>query len=137
MRKIPVLLLAFLGGCWYDRPNPWDTSSDRADYLDLKEADWRLELQEPYVFPQHPGFVMALPDLEGWKNSVLLNADGLVLTHMRDQSVQKAAGLEGRAMSMAPMNENNKVQIYELLWEAHVERLRLHMIEERLAVVNR
>ena len=132
MKKIAVLALALLAGCWYDRPNPWKTSSDRADYLDKKEADWLLELQDPYELPTTQGVQFALPDLEGWRDTVLVNADGQTLTRMRDQSIQKAAALEARAMAMAPMNETNKTQIYELLWLTKVEKARLSMIEEQI-----
>lgn len=132
MRKIAVVALALLAGCYYDRPNPWKTSSDRAAYLDKKERDWLLELQDPYDLPQNEGVQFVVPDLEGWRDTVLANADGETLARMRDQSVQKATGLEGRAMSMAPMNETNKIQIYELLWLTRVEKARLRMIEERI-----
>ena len=137
MRTFAVALLALLGGCWYDRPNPWNTSSDRADYLEKKEQDWLLEMQHPYDLPQNSGVVMTFPDLEGWRDSVLANADVAVLTHMRDQSVQKVASLESRAFSMAPVNEDNKVQIYGLLWQVRVEKVRLRMIEAQLGAVSR
>ena len=130
MKKVAVLALALLAGCYYDRPNPWKTASDRADYLDKKERDWLLELEAPYELPQTKGVEFALPDLEGWRDTVLVNADSQTLTRMREQSVQKAAGLEARAM--APMNETNKTQIYELLWLTKVEKARLRMIEEQI-----
>jgi hypothetical protein len=144
MRNFAAVLFALLGGCgaqflnpYFDRPNPWNTTSDRADYLDRKERDWLLELKEPYELPQNSGVAMTLPDLEGWRDTVLVNADVAVLTRMRDQSVQKAAAFEGRALSMAPVNEDSKVQIYGLLWQARVEKLRLRMIEDRLGAVSR
>ena len=132
MKKIAVLALGLLAGCWYDRPNPWRTSSDRVDYLDKKERDWLLELESPYELPQNRGVEFALPELEGWRDTVLANADGQTLTRMREQSVQKAAALEARAMAMAPMNETNKVQIYELLWLTRVEKARLRLIEDQI-----
>jgi hypothetical protein len=51
---------------------------------------------------------------------------------MRDQSVAKVASLEARAAAMAPINESTKLPIYELLWLARVEKLRLQMIEDTL-----
>jgi len=137
MRTLALLSLALLGGCWYDRPNPWRTENDVAELRWKTEHDWLLEIREPYTLPQNTGVAMTLPDLEGWRDSVLANADAAVLTHMRDQSVTKIAGLESRAYSMAPMNENNKVQIYELVWQARVEKLRLSMIDARLGSVGR
>ena len=132
MKKFAVIALALLAGCWYDRPNPWNTSSDRADYLDKKEQDWLLELQSPYELPTTNGVQFALSDLEGWRDTVLVNADGQTLTRMRDQSIQKAAALEARTMALAPMNETNKTLIYELLWLTKVEKARLSMIEEQI-----
>ncbi|HUR38036.1 MAG TPA: hypothetical protein VM222_01000 [Planctomycetota bacterium] len=137
MRTLALLSLALLGGCWYDRPNPWRTEGDMAELRWKTEHDWILELREPYVLPRNDGVAMTLPDLEGWRDSVLANADAAVLTHMRDESIKKIAGLETRAYSMAPMTENNKTQIYELVWQARVEKLRLGMIDARLGSVGR
>ena len=137
MKKLAVVFLALLGGCWYDRPNPWDTRADLEDYRDKKEQDWLLELKHPYLLPQNDGISMALPDLEGWRDTVLGNADVALLTRMREQSLQKAGALEARAYSMAPINEDSKTQIYELLWQVRVEKLRFRMIEERLGAVSR
>jgi hypothetical protein len=145
MKKIAVGFLAMLGaastlsstGCWYDRPNPWNTSADVEDLQDRKERDWLLELRPRYDYPQNDGMRFALAELEGWRGTVLANADVSTLTRMRDQSVQKVAGLETRAYSMAPINEDSKVQIYELLWQVRVEKIRLGMIEERLGSVSR
>jgi hypothetical protein len=145
MRKIAVLVLTLLGGastllstgCYYDRPNPWRTAGDVERFNDKKEEDWLLELKHPYALPQNEGAVFTLPDLEGWRDTVLANADGDTLVRMRDQSASKAAALDSRAMSMAPIDEDNKVQIYELLWQSRVEKLRLRMIENRLSAVGR
>ena len=141
MRIIALALLALtaggLAGCWYDRPNPWRTEKDVERYNDKKEEDWQLELQHPYELPQNQGVVFALPELEAWRDTVLANADGATLTRMRDQSVSKAAALESRAQSMAPINEDTKVPIYTLLWQARIEKVRLRMIEDRLSVVGR
>jgi hypothetical protein len=137
MKKTALLLLALLAGCYYDRPNPWRTAKDVERYNDKKEEDWQLELRRPYELPQNQGVAFTLPDLEGWRDTVLANADGATLVRMRDQSAAKAASFESRATSMAPVNEDNKVQIYELLWLSRVEKVRLRMIEDRLSVVGR
>jgi hypothetical protein len=137
MRTLALLSLALLGGCYYDRPNPWRTQSD-VDRLRYKtEHDWMLELRETWNPPQANRADLSLPDLEGWRDSVLLNADTPVLTHMRDQSVQKIAALETRAYSMAPLNEDSKVQIYELSWMIRVEKIRLQFIENQLGSIRR
>jgi len=140
MKKIAVVLLAVAGGChstfynpYYDRPNPWRTESDRARYLDKKEQDWLLEMRELYVLPQNAGVEMTLPDLEAFRDTILVNADAAVLIRMRDQSVAKVASLESRAAAMAPINESSKIPIYELLWAARVEKMRLQMIENTLS----
>jgi len=132
-----LLLLALLAGCYYDRPNPWRTARDVERLNDKKEEDWLLELEQPYALPHQDGVAFTLPDLEGWRDTVLANADALTLRWMRDQSTSKAASLESRAMSMAPIREDNKVQIYELLWQSRVEKVRLRMIEDRLSAVGR
>lgn len=127
-----ALLAAGLSGCWYDRPNPWRTESDVDNLRYKTEHDWLLELREPYNAPHTNGTHLALPDLEGWRDAVLLHADVTLLTRMRDQSVQKIAGLEQRAYSMAPINEDTKVPLYDLMWQVRVEKVRLGMIEEQL-----
>ena len=137
MRKSAALLLALLAGCYYDRPNPWRTARDVERLNDKKEEDWLLELQHPTDLPQNPGVVFALPDLEGWRDTVLANADSDTLKRMRDQSMAKAASLDSRALSMAPIREDTKLPIYELVWLSRVEKIKLRMIEERLNVVGR
>lgn len=134
MRTLALVSLALLGGagCYYDRPNPWRTESDVAQLHYQTEADWQLEMRKTWDPPQARNAGLTLPDLEGWRDSVLVNADDTVLNYMRDQSVRKIAGLESRAFSMAPLREHNKVQIYELLWQARVEKIRLQYIDERL-----
>lgn len=137
MRTLALVALALLGGCYYDRPNPYRTQSD-VDALRYKtEHDWMLELRTTWDPPQARGTALSIPDLEGWRDSVLLNADLEVLKHMRDQSVQKIASLEARATTMAPITEDSKVQIYELLWMSRVEKVRLQFIENQLGAAHR
>jgi hypothetical protein len=137
MRTLALVWVALLGGCWYDRPNPWRTESDVEALRYKTEHDWMLELRATWNPPQAGGAALTLPDLEGWRDSVLLHADTAVLTRMRDQSVQKIASLESRAYALAPMNEDSKVQIYELWWQSRVEKVRLQFIENRLDSVSR
>jgi hypothetical protein len=135
MRTSVLLALALLGGCYYDRPNPYRTQSD-VDALRYKtEHDWMLELRKTWDPPQARGTVLTIPDLEGWRDCVLLNADAAVLKYMRDQSILKIASLEARATTMAPITEDSKVQIYELLWKTRVEKVRLQFIENQLGAV--
>jgi hypothetical protein len=137
MRTLALLALALLGGCYYDRPNPWKTEGDVEALRYKTEHDWQLELRKPWEPPQARGARLTLPDLEGWRDTVLLNADPAVLTYMRDQSVKKIAALEARAYAMAPLTEDSKVQVYELFWQSQVEKVRLQFIEERLGSVGR
>jgi|SRR5579862_989525 len=138
MRTLSLLVsLALLGGCYYDRPNPYRTQSDVDALRYRTEHDWMLELRSTWDPPQARGAALTLPDLEGWRDTVLLNADPAVLTYMRDQSVQKIAALQTRATAMAPITEDSKVQIYELLWSARVEKVRLQFIEDRLGAISR
>jgi len=132
-----ALLASGLAGCWYDRPNPWRTERDVDNLRYKTEHDWLLEIREPYNAPTTGGVHLALPDLEGWRDAVLLHADATLLTRMRDQSVSKIAGLEARAYTMAPITEDSKVPIYDLMWQVRVEKVRLGMIEERLGSVDR
>ncbi|HLY72621.1 MAG TPA: hypothetical protein VKU80_00760, partial [Planctomycetota bacterium] len=115
----------------------WRTQSDVEDLRYRTEQDWLMEFRSTWNAPQAGGTRLTLPDLEGWRDSVLLNADAAVLTYMRDQSVQKIASLESRAYALAPLNEDSKVQIYELMWMSRVEKLRLQFIEDRLGSVRR
>ena len=137
MRTLALLSLALLGGCYYDRPNPWRTEKDAEALRYKTEHDWLLELRKTWDPPQAGGVALTFPDLEGWRDSVLLNADPAVLRYMRDQSVLKIASLEARASSMAPINEDDKVQIYHVLWQARVEKVRLQFIEDRLGSISR
>lgn len=132
MRTLALLSLALLGGCWYDRPNPYRTEADVDELRYKTEHDWMLELRKTWDPPQARGVALALPDLEGWRDTVLLNADPMVLKYMRDQSVQKIASLEARAASMAPVTEDSKLRIYELVWMSRVEKVRLQFIENQL-----
>jgi hypothetical protein len=132
MRTLALLSLALLGGCWYDRPNPFRTEADVDELRYKTEHDWMLELRKTWDPPQAREAALTLPDLEGWRDTVLLNADPMVLKYMRDQSVQKIASLEARAASMAPVTEDSKVRIYELVWMSRVEKVRLQFIENQL-----
>jgi len=132
-----ALVAAGLSGCYYDRPNPWRTARDVERYNDKKEEDWLLELKHPYELPQQQGVAFILPELEAWRDTVLANAEGETLARMREQSSSKALALETRAQSMAPINEATKIQVYELLWQVRVEKMRLRMIEDRISVVGR
>jgi hypothetical protein len=127
-----ALLLTAAGGCWYDRPNPWDTSSDREEYLDMKEAGWRMELEtlreDPRVVPAGYEDVQ----LEGWRDTVLVNADAAVLARMREQSMSKLSALDGMLRSHGEINENNKTQITEAYRLWRLERRRLQLIDHRL-----
>jgi hypothetical protein len=132
MRNASILLLALLGGCYYDRPNPWKTESDRAEYRYKQEQDWLLEMETLYVAPQAKRGPLLDSELEAWRDTVLVNADVTLLERMKGQSAQKVATLQTRAYSMAPLNEDNKEQIFTLLWQARTEKIRLQLIDERL-----
>jgi len=140
MRTLARTALVLLGGaatllsagCWYDRPNPWRTERDVDELRYKTEHDWMLELRTTWDPPQARNAGLTTPDLEGWRDSVLRNADPAVLTYMRDQSVRKIAALETRAYSMAPLTEDSKVQVYELMGQVRLEKIRLQYIDERL-----
>lgn len=131
MKKASLLFLALLGGCWYDRPNPWNSESDRAEYREKMEQDWLLEMETLYLAPQVEQRPTLDADLEAWRDTVLVNVDAGLLARMKDQSAQKIAALNTRAYSMAPLTEANKEQIFTLLWQVRTEKIRLQMIDRR------
>jgi hypothetical protein len=136
--RTAALALALLSaaGCFYDSPNPWDTSSDRDDYREKKEQDWLLELQTLRNLPLAEAVYLEDPSLEGWRDTVLANADRGVLERMKDQSAQKLSALEGLLRSQGGINENNKEQITQAYRAYVLERRRHQLIEHRVTALS-
>jgi hypothetical protein len=146
MRKLPALLLAALAGgstlltagCYYDRPNPWDTSDDVEELEDKRVADLQRELQEPWHPPQHEPQPLALPDLEAWRDTVLASADASTLTHIRSWTIYKLQAIEKRIQDLLRQDElNRREQLRESYFQFRTEKLRLQMVEARQAEARR
>ncbi len=138
MRKLAVVLLAALAGCYYDRPNPWDTSDDVEEYEEKVVEDLQRELQEPWHPPQHEPAPFTLPELEAWRDTVLASADASTLTHLRTWTVHKLQAIERRIQDLLRQDElNRREQLRECTLQYRTEKLRLQMVEARQAEVSR
>ena len=128
-----ALLLASGAGCFYDSPNPWNTASDQADYLDLKEQGWLLDQDKLWDAPQQAALVHEEAELEAWRDMVLVHAERGLLDRMREQSASKLSALDGLLRSHGEINENNKEQITGAYRQWRLERRRYQLIEHRLS----
>lgn len=127
-----ALILAAGAGCFYDGPNPWNTESDREDYLELKEQGWLLDQDKLWDAPQLAAVVHEEAQLDAWRDTVLVHAERGVLDRMREQSASKLSALDGLLRSHGELNENNKEQITEAYRLWRLERRRFQLIEHRL-----
>src|SRR5262245_10790512 len=94
MRTLAALAVLALAGCYYDRPNPWNTSGDVADLQDKKEADLALLVEPPFHPPQSALPFFYDPELEPFRDTVLARADAKTLQEMRAQSAKRYAALQ-------------------------------------------
>lgn len=136
MRKLAVVALATLisAGCYYDRPNPWDTSDDVEELEEKKVADLEKALQDPWIPPQYEPSPRTLPDLEAWRDTVLASADAATLTHLRTWTIYKIQALEKRIQDLMRQDElNRREQLREAVVQYRTEKLRLQMVEARQA----
>jgi hypothetical protein len=132
MRKTAAWTLLLAAGCYYDRPNPWDTSDQVEEWQAKKEADFQLEMRPPFHPPQHtpPGRVDA--ELEAWRDTVLATADAPTRAHLRARIQDKIAFLEKRIAELYRVDEHNRaVPLTEALEQYRVERLRLWLLDQR------
>lgn len=142
MRKLAAVLLAALtggsalltAGCYYDRPNPWDTSDDVEELEEKRVADLQLEIVEPWHPPQHEPAPLSLPELEAWRDTVLASADAETLTQLRTWTIYKVRAIEMKVQDLLRQDElNRREQLREAYAHYRVERLRLQMVEARQA----
>jgi hypothetical protein len=130
-----ALLAATLGlaGCWYDRPNPWDTSDDVEEYEEKTRDDLRLAMLEVWPNPQVAPDPMLDPELSAWKRSVLPVADVETLKHAEKKSKDKLAFLEKEIRAFMKTDEHSRKEALEpVLWRWRIEKTRLKLLEERL-----
>jgi hypothetical protein len=137
MRRTLVVLGLLAGtGCFYDGPNPYNTSGMVEEWQEKKEHDWQYELVPVFHWPQREAAVLLDPQLEAFRDTVLINASGATLARMKAGSEAKLAYQEEWIRSLLKTDEHNrKVQLTEALEQWRIEKIRLHLIDERLAVV--
>ncbi len=121
-----------LGGCWYDRPNPYDTSDMVEEHQERKEAIWQMEAGAEYRHPpQQEPSRLEDPDLEGWRDTVLKTADVSTLRQIRTWTLAKVADLERRRAALLRQYEPNRIDALRVVErELRVERRRLAMLDE-------
>jgi len=127
-----VSLLACLAGCYYDRPNPWDTSDQVEDYQAKKEADWQLETRRAFHPPQSQPAEFVDAELEAWRDTVLATADDPTRRHLRAKIQEKLVYWEKRIADLYRVDEHNRaVLLTEALEQYRIERARLWLLNER------
>ena len=137
MRTLAAVALVVVGGCYYDRPNPWRTSGDVADLQDKTEQDWALLVESPFQPPQSSPPALTDPDLEGFRDTVLANADPSELQTLRTRSAAKLTWLQARQADLLKQEEIlRREQLREVNDQIRIEWLRGKMIQARLDAVS-
>jgi hypothetical protein len=132
-----ALLLA-LSGCYYDRPNPWDTSGDAEDYQDKVEEDWILETRDYRADRRTDGPALYDPQIEAWRDTVLATAEPSTLVPMRTWIVSKLGELGKRRAEILKADPHSRKElILRVDDEIRIERIRLKLLEERLGASGR
>lgn len=135
---VAVGALLLLGGCYYDRPNPWYTGGDVEDLEDREQADLRLAMLEVWPNPQHRPDPMMDPRLDAWSRTVLPTADRATLEVAEAQSKRKMADLDARIRDLMRYDDlNRRDALTPLVLHYLVERQRLKLLTARLAELGR
>lgn len=133
MRTFATAALLALAGCYYDRPNPWRTASDQADYEEKIHDDLRLAMLEVWPNPTVAPNPMLDPELDAWSRTVLSTADATTLRHAEEKSKEKIAFLETQIRSLLKTDEHSRKEVLEpVVWNWRTEKVRLKLISERL-----
>lgn len=135
MTRFPLAALAAVlaAGCWYDRPNPYDTSDDVEAYEEQREKILNMEALVPHARDQQPGGNFIDPDLEAWRDTVLAAADDETLQRIKTATTHKIGELKARVEDLWKVDPfNRKTLLTELIWQLRVEELRLSMVDDRL-----
>lgn len=133
MKRAALVLAVAAAGCYYDRPNPWDTSSDVDAYEESREELLHMETLVPHHPDQQPAARFTDPDLEAWRDTVLAAADDESLARIHASTAAKIAHLKGRIEEYWRIDPHNrKIPLTELVWKLRVEELRLSMVESRI-----
>ncbi len=134
MRNVAWILLLAPAGCWYDRPNPWDTSGDVEDLEEKTHQDWMLDVREPYVHPQQDAPGHLAPELEVWRDTVLAFADGPTLTHIRTWTTHKISVLEKEQARLLMLDPHtSREPLTTVAGQLRTEKLRLRLVLKRSA----
>jgi hypothetical protein len=137
MRMLAAAALLALAGCYYDRPNPWQTAGDVADLQEMTERDYALLVSASWHPPQDtlPFFYDA--DLEAFRDTVLANASTDSLRDMREKSAAKLAWLQARQAGLLKEDElSRREQLREVNEQIRIEWIRGRMIQARLEAGN-
>src|SRR5207244_9532350 len=133
MRTLAAVALLALGGCYYDRPNPWRTAGDVEDLQYKKEQDWALLVEPPFHPPQSEPAFFYDAELEPFRDTVLARADTKTLQEMRTQSAAKFAWLQARQADLVMHDElTRRDQLREVNEQIRIEWIRGKMIQARL-----
>ena len=131
---LPLAATLGLAGCWYDRPNPWDTSDDVEEYEEKIHDDLQLALLEVWPNPQVAPDPLMDAELDAWRRTVLPAIDVLTLRHAEAKSKDKVAFLEGQIRSLMRTDEHSRKEtLTPIVWRWRVEKERLKLLEDRLA----
>lgn len=136
MRLLAAALLmatAPLAACRYDGPNPWDTEDDVEELEYKTERDLELAMRSVWPNPQTAPDPLLDPDLEGWRRTVLPNADRPTLARAEEQSRAKIGALETRIRSLMRTDEHNRKEVLTpLVFHWRIEKARLGLLQDRL-----
>lgn len=136
MRTIAAVALLALGGCYYDRPNPWRTSGDVARLQEKTEEDWALLVEPPFHPPQSAAPAYTDPELEAFRDTVLATAESKTLQEMRADSSRKFAVLQARQADLMKQDEiSRRDQLRQVNDQLRIEWIRGKMIQARLEQV--
>lgn len=129
---------ALMGGCYYDRPNPWNTEGDVEDHAERTQDDLQLAMLEVWPEPQVRPDPKLDPELDAWSRTVLPAADRASLLAFEAQGKRKLADLESRIRSLMRHDELNRRDVLTpLVFKYLVEKQRLKLLEQRLVEVGR
>lgn len=134
MRTAAIAALLALAGCWYDRPNPWDTSDDVEEYEEKIHDDLRLAMLEVWPNPTVAPDPLHDPEIDAWSRTVLSTADRTTLVHAEGKSKEKIVFLETQIRSLMRSDPHSRKEVLEpVVWHWRTEKIRLKLIEERLS----
>lgn len=138
MRSLALLAAVSLAGCWYDRPNPWNTEGDVEEYEEKVQEDVALAMLEVWPNPQVAPDPLMDAELDAWSKTVLMSAERTTLEHMELKSKEKIAFLEGQIRSLMRTDEHSRKETLEpIVWRWRVEKTRQKLIGERLGALVR